>query len=64
MRDAIHQATQFEDCDFIGLEPYSFRRANITRRQQRLMRRIQDKPAKAAKRSRTRSQAVEKEPAA
>jgi integrase len=34
VRDALHQAAQAEGCDFIGLGPHSFRRANITWRQQ------------------------------
>jgi integrase len=34
VRDALHQATEAEDCDFPGLGPHSFRRANITWRQQ------------------------------
>jgi integrase len=34
VRDALHQAAQAEDCDFPGLGPHSFRRANITWRQQ------------------------------
>ncbi len=34
MRDALHQAAQGEDCDFPGLGPHSFRRANITWRQE------------------------------
>ena len=34
VRDALHQAAQAEGCDFAGLGPYSFRRANITWRQQ------------------------------
>ncbi len=33
-RDALHQAAQAEDCDFPGLGPHSFRRANITWRQE------------------------------
>jgi integrase len=34
VRDALHQAAAEEDCDFPGLGPHSFRRANITWRQQ------------------------------
>lgn len=34
VRDALHQAAQDEDCDFPGLGPHSFRRANITWRQE------------------------------
>jgi integrase len=34
VRDAVHQAAQAENCDFAGLGPHSFRRANITWRQQ------------------------------
>jgi integrase len=34
VRDALHQAAQAEGCDFQGLGPHSFRRANITWRQQ------------------------------
>jgi integrase len=34
VRDALHQAAEQEDCDFPGLGPHSFRRANITWRQQ------------------------------
>jgi integrase len=34
VRDALHQAAAAEDCDFPGLGPHSFRRANITWRQQ------------------------------
>lgn len=34
MRDALHQAAAAEGCDFPGLGPHSFRRANITWRQQ------------------------------
>jgi integrase len=34
MRDALHQAAQAEGCDFAGLGPHSFRRANITWRQE------------------------------
>jgi len=34
VRDALHQAAQAEDCDFPGLGPHSFRRANITWRQE------------------------------
>src|SRR5829696_6864182 len=34
MRDALHQAADAEGCDFPGLGPHSFRRANITWRQQ------------------------------
>ena len=34
MRAALHQAAQDEGCDFPGLGPHSFRRANITLRQQ------------------------------
>ena len=34
VRDALHQAAQAEGCDFAGLGPHSFRRANITWRQQ------------------------------
>ena len=34
MRDALHQAAEAEGCDFEGLGPHSFRRANITWRQQ------------------------------
>ena len=34
MRDALHQAAEAEECDFPGLGPHSFRRANITWRQQ------------------------------
>src|SRR5207302_9423526 len=30
VRDALHQAAQVEGCDFPGLGPHSFRRANIT----------------------------------
>ena len=33
-RDAVHQAAEAEGCDFPGLGPHSFRRANITWRQQ------------------------------
>src|SRR5438046_7764798 len=33
-RDALHQAAEAEGCDFEGLGPHSFRRANITWRQQ------------------------------
>ena len=33
VRDALHQAADAEDCDFPGLGPHSFRRANITWRQ-------------------------------
>jgi integrase len=33
-RDALHQAAAEEGCDFPGLGPHSFRRANITWRQQ------------------------------
>jgi integrase len=34
VRDALHQAAQAEGCDFEGLGPHSFRRANLTWRQQ------------------------------
>jgi integrase len=34
VRDALHQAAQAEGCDFPGLGPHSFRRANIIWRQQ------------------------------
>jgi integrase len=34
VRDALHQAAQVEECDFEGLGPHSFRRANITWLQQ------------------------------
>jgi integrase len=34
VRDALHQAAEEEGCDFEGLGPHSFRRANITWRQQ------------------------------
>jgi integrase len=34
VRDALHQAAELEGCDFPGLGPHSFRRANITWRQQ------------------------------
>jgi len=34
VRDALHQAAEAEGCDFLGLGPHSFRRANITWRQQ------------------------------
>jgi integrase len=34
VRHALHQAAQEESCDFPGLGPHSFRRANITWRQQ------------------------------
>lgn len=34
VRDALHQVAQDEGCDFPGLGPHSFRRANITWRQQ------------------------------
>jgi len=34
VRDALHKAAQAENCDFPGLGPHSFRRANITWRQQ------------------------------
>jgi integrase len=34
VRDALHQAAQDEGCDFPGLGPHSFRRANITWRQE------------------------------
>jgi integrase len=34
VRDALHQAAEAEACDFPGLGPHSFRRANITWRQQ------------------------------
>ncbi len=34
IRDALHQAAEAEGCDFTGLGPHSFRRANITWRQQ------------------------------
>jgi integrase len=34
VRDALHQAAEAEGCDFPGLGPHSFRRANITWRQQ------------------------------
>ncbi len=33
-RDALHQAAQAEGCDFPGLGPHWFRRANITWRQE------------------------------
>ena len=33
-RDALHQAGEAEGCDFPGLGPHSFRRANITWRQE------------------------------
>jgi integrase len=34
VRDALHQAVQAEGCEFPGLGPHSFRRANITWRQE------------------------------
>ena len=34
VRDALHQAAEADGCDFAGLGPHSFRRANITWRQQ------------------------------
>jgi integrase len=34
VRDALHQAAEAEGCNFLGLGPHSFRRANITWRQQ------------------------------
>ncbi|MCZ2149648.1 MAG: tyrosine-type recombinase/integrase [Bryobacterales bacterium] len=34
VRNALHQAAQAEGCDFPGLGPHSFRRANITWRQE------------------------------
>jgi len=34
VRDALHQAAETEGCNFAGLGPHSFRRANITWRQQ------------------------------
>jgi len=34
VRDALHQAADDDGCDFPGLGPHSFRRANITWRQQ------------------------------
>ena len=34
VRDALHQAARAEGCDFRGLGPHSFRRANITWRQE------------------------------
>ena len=34
VRDALHKAAKAEGCDFEGLGPHSFRRANITWRQQ------------------------------
>jgi integrase len=34
VRDALHQAAEADGCDFPGLGPHSFRRANITWRQQ------------------------------
>jgi integrase len=34
VRDALHQAAEAEGCDFEGLGPHPFRRANITWRQQ------------------------------
>src|ERR1017187_3350009 len=34
VRDALHQAGEAEGCDFPGLGPHSFRRANITWRQE------------------------------
>jgi integrase len=34
VRDSLHQAAAAEGCDFPGLGPHSFRRANITWRQQ------------------------------
>jgi len=34
VRDALHQAAEAEGCNFPGLGPHSFRRANITWRQQ------------------------------
>jgi integrase len=34
VREALHQAAVEEECDFPGLGPHSFRRANITWRQQ------------------------------
>ena len=34
VRDALHEAAEAEGCDFEGLGPHSFRRANITWRQQ------------------------------
>ncbi len=34
VRDALHQAAETAGCDFPGLGPHSFRRANITWRQQ------------------------------
>jgi len=33
-RNALHQAAAAEGCDFPGLGPHSFRRANITWRQE------------------------------
>ena len=34
MREALHQVAKDEGCDFPGLGPHSFRRANITWRQE------------------------------
>ena len=34
VRDALHSAARDEGCDFSGLGPHSFRRANITWRQE------------------------------
>lgn len=34
VREALHEAARAEDCDFAGLGPHSFRRANITWRQE------------------------------
>jgi integrase len=34
VREALHEAAKAEDCDFAGLGPHSFRRANITWRQE------------------------------
>jgi integrase len=34
VRDALHEAAEAEGCDFPGLGPHSFRRANITWRQE------------------------------
>ena len=34
MRELLHEAAIAEGCDFLGLGPHSFRRANITWRQE------------------------------
>jgi integrase len=34
VREALHEAAKAEGCDFLGLGPHSFRRANITWRQE------------------------------